>query len=177
MRFTVARKLWLAFAIVLVLLAAVAVLSVISLSAARAAAGQLIETHGVVEAVDRSAESMLLERVLLTQYVATGESQYAAEAQTARISYWDSWATVVEYGAERQLEIMADLQEAAPEYSNLLDWALEAYEENPQDVRLVLSIQSQHHDSREFTWRIRSYIGEIVVQCHQNAFLLLTDGA
>jgi methyl-accepting chemotaxis protein len=139
MRFTIARKLWLAFAIVLVLLAAVAVLSVISLSAARTSAAQLVEIHRVVEALDRSTESMLLERVSLTQYVATGETQYSVEAKAARSSYWDSWATVVEYGAERQLEIVSDLEEAVPQYSNLLDWAVESYEQNPQDIMLVSS--------------------------------------
>jgi methyl-accepting chemotaxis protein len=139
MRFTIARKLWLAFAIVLLFLAVVAVLSVISLSAARTATVQLIDVHAVVEAVDRSAESMLLERVLLTQYVATGDPQYSLLAEDARNSYWDSWAAVVEYGAQRQLEIVAELEDVVPQYSNLLDWAVESYERNPEDVELILS--------------------------------------
>jgi methyl-accepting chemotaxis protein len=139
MRFTVARKLWLAFAIVLVLLAAVAVLSVISLSAARTAAAQLVEIHRVMSAVDRSTESMLVERAMWTQYVATSDDRYATDARAARGRYAESWATVMEYGTEQQLAMVSDLQDAVPQYSNLLDWAVDTFEDNPQDPRLTLS--------------------------------------
>lgn len=139
MRLTVATKLWLAFAVVLVLLAAVAVLSVISLSAARSAAAQLVEIHRVVSALDRSTESMLMERAMWTQYVATGDDRYSLDARSARTRYAESWATVVEYGGQRQLEMVDDLQDAVPQYSNLLDWAVDSYEDNPQDPRLTLS--------------------------------------
>jgi methyl-accepting chemotaxis protein len=139
MRLTVGRKLWLGFAIVLVLLAAVAVLSVFSLSAARTAAAQLVEIHRVVSALDRSTESMLMERAMWTQYVATGDEGYSVDARAARSRYGESWGTVLEYGAGRQLEIVEDLQDAVPQYSNLLDWAVDSFEDNPQDPRLTLS--------------------------------------
>ena len=139
MRLTVGRKLWLAFSIVLILLAATAALAVFSLSAARTAAARLVEIHAVVQAVDSSTESMLVERALLTQYVATGEERYTVDASAARSSYWDSWATVTEYGVEQQLEMVGELQEAVPTYANLLDWAVEGYEQNPGELALALA--------------------------------------
>ncbi len=134
MRLTVARKLWLAFAIVLVLLAAVAVLAVYSLSSVRNAVADLIELHGVAEALDRSTEQLLLERTFMVQYVVTGDDQYTVDALAAQAAHWDAWWTVKDWGDRHGIEQVQAMEEAAFTYHSLLGRAIETYEGNPGEL-------------------------------------------
>jgi methyl-accepting chemotaxis protein len=134
MRLTVARKLWLAFAIVLVFLAAVAAFGVYALSSVRTAVADLIELHQVAEALDRSTEQLLLERTFMVQYVVTGDDQYTVDALAAQSAHWDAWWTVKEYGDEHGMEEVQAMEEAAFTYHSLLTGAVESYQENPAEL-------------------------------------------
>lgn len=134
MRLTIARKLWLAFAIVLVLLAVVAVLAVSTLNAARDAVAYLIDIHRVVEAIDRSTEQMLQERGALAEYFTTGEDQFSLEAQEALSAQSASWLIVKEYGVRQGVEGVQMVEDAAFVYHGILGTARAIYEENPEEL-------------------------------------------
>jgi nitrogen fixation/metabolism regulation signal transduction histidine kinase len=138
MRLTIARKLWLAFAIVLVLLVAVAALAVYSLDSVRTSVANLIELHGVAEALDRSTEQLLLERTFMVQYIATGDANYAADALAAQSAHWDAWWIVQEWGAERGIEEVPAMEEAVFSYHTLLASSVGSYEEHPSQRTSVL---------------------------------------
>jgi methyl-accepting chemotaxis protein len=133
MRLTIARKLWLAFAIVLVLLAVLAVLAVSTLNAARDAVAYLIEIHRVVEAVDLSTEQLLQERGALAEYYTTGDDQYSLEAQAARSAQSESWLIVKEYGVRQGVEVVQMVENAAFAYHGILETSVGIYESNPDD--------------------------------------------
>jgi len=138
MRFTVARKLWLAFAVVLVLLVAVAGLAVYSLNSVRTGVADVIELHAVAEALDRSTEQLLLERTFMVQYVVTGDAQYTADALAAQSAHWDAWWVVKDYGAEHGIEEVQAMEEAVFSYHSLLASSVKSYEEDPSQLTSVL---------------------------------------
>jgi nitrogen fixation/metabolism regulation signal transduction histidine kinase len=139
MRLTIARKLWLAFGIVLVLLVAVAALAVYSLNSVRTSVANLIELHGVAEALDRSTEELLLERTFMAQYVVTGDDQYTVDALAAQSAHWDAWWIVKEWGDERGIEEVQAMEEAVFNYHSRLARAIETYETGATDVATVLT--------------------------------------
>jgi methyl-accepting chemotaxis protein len=134
MRLTIARKLWLAFAIMLVLLAVVGVLAVATLNAARVAVADLIEMQGAAQALDRSSEQMLLERAALDRYFTTGEDRYATSAQAAKDAYSEAWATVRDYGLAEGLGQVEDVGNRAFAYHAVLQRALDAYAASPDQL-------------------------------------------
>jgi methyl-accepting chemotaxis protein len=138
MRFTVARKLWLAFAIVLVLLVAVAALAVYSLSSVRTSVADLIELHAVAEALDRSTEQLLVERTFLSRYVLTGDPDYTVDALAAQGAHWDAWWIVKEWGDQHGIEVVQDMEEAVFAYHGILGRAIETYEANPDQELAAL---------------------------------------
>jgi methyl-accepting chemotaxis protein len=139
MRLTVARKLWLAFAVVLALLVAVAGLAVYSLNSVRTAVADLIELHGVAEALDRSTEQLLLERTFMVQYILTGDDQYTVDALAAQSAHWDAWWTVKDWGEGQGIDAVQDMETAVFSYHSLLTSSVESYEENPSARTAVLA--------------------------------------
>jgi methyl-accepting chemotaxis protein len=131
MRLTIAMKLWLVFAIMLVLLAAVGVLAVATLNAARTAVADLIKIQGAAQALDRSSEQLLLERAALARYFTTGEDRYATDAQAAKTAQSEAWAIVKEYGLAEGLGQVEDVEYRAYGYHTVLQRALDAYAANP----------------------------------------------
>jgi methyl-accepting chemotaxis protein len=150
MRLTIARKLWLVFAIMLVLLAAVGALAVATLSAARTAVADLIEIQGVAQALDRSAEQLLLERAALDRYFTTGEDRYATNAQAAQTAHSEAWAIVKEYGLGEGLGQVDAVENAAFAYHTVLQRSLDAYEGNPDELAgasMQLDIADEHYNT------------------------------
>jgi len=133
MRLTIARKLWLAFAVVLALLVVLAVLAVSTLNAARDAVAYLIEIHQVVEATDRSTEQLLEERGALAEYYTTGDDQYLVEAEAARSAHSESWLAVKEYGLRQRLGVVQMVEDAAFAYHGILQTSMGIYEANPDN--------------------------------------------
>jgi HAMP domain-containing protein len=150
MRLTIARKLWLVFAIMLVLLATVGALAVATLSAARSAVAELIEIQRVVQAIDRSAEQLLLERAALDRYFTTGEDRYSASAQAARAAHTESWVTVKEYGLDEGLGQVEVVENTAFAYHVILERSLEIYAANPDQfaaASMQLDIADEHYNT------------------------------
>lgn len=143
MKFTIARKLWVGFGIPSILLIAVAVLGVVNLNRADAAVEELTEVHKVLEALDRSTEYMLLQRVKITQYVVTGEKAHAIDAESAGRTHEAMWAIVRTHGAEKNPDLIKDLEQVMAGYNILLDKAIVVYEENPDDLTVALVVLNQ----------------------------------
>jgi methyl-accepting chemotaxis protein len=139
MRLTVARKLWVAFGIVLVLLAAVAVLAVISATSAATAVASLAEIHGAAEALDRGVEQLLLESTNVTQYIMTKDERYQTAALAARNRYNESWVIVRRYGDEYGVVLVDQTEEAAIGYHDLLDESVRKYGEAPGEIATALA--------------------------------------
>jgi HAMP domain-containing protein len=139
MRMTVARKLWVAFAIVLVLLAVVAVLAVFSATTAATAVASLAEIHAAAEALDRGVEQMLLESTNVTQYIMTKDERYQIAASAARSRYYDSWVTVRRYGDKYGVALVDETEEAAIGYHDLLDNTVQRYKETPGEIATALT--------------------------------------
>jgi HAMP domain-containing protein len=143
MKFTIARKLWLSFSILSLLLIAVALMGVVNLNRAYAAVDKLKEVHKVLEALDRSTEYMLLERVKITQYVTTGEETHAIDAESAGRAHEEMWAIVQAHGAGKNPDLIKDLEQFMWGYNTLLDKAVGVYEENPDDLASALAVLNQ----------------------------------
>jgi CHASE3 domain sensor protein len=72
MKLSIAYKLAIGFGIVVILLAAIAGISIFSLTRAQNLTQELIDLQKIVQATNRSKEALLAERVGIGHYILTG---------------------------------------------------------------------------------------------------------
>ena len=138
MRLTIAAKLSIAFGLVLALLAAVGLLSVASLSRARAGARQLADSQIVLEGLNRSVEYLLRERVVLGHVWAGGAIQRTAEAEEARADFDEAWEVVRTFREADSPNMVRGIELGHETYDAALQEAVALYEANPDDLSAVM---------------------------------------
>lgn len=138
MRLTIARKLSIAFGIVLVLMAAVALVGVVSLNRASAAAEEITESQVVMQSADRSLEYLLWERVELGRAWTRGETVHIARADEMRAEFEAAWQVVVTHRGEKYGTMMDTIEREHALYEELLKEAVALFEANPNDLPAVL---------------------------------------
>lgn len=139
MRLTIARKLSIAFGVILALMAAVALVGVVSLNRASAAAEEITESQVVMQGLDRSLEYLLWERVELGRVWTRGETEHMARAEEIRAEFDAAWQVVQTHRGE-EYPIMIDGVEREHElYVSLLGEAVALFEANPNDLAAVLA--------------------------------------
>lgn len=138
MKFSIARKLTIAFGIVLLLMAVLATVAIISLNRARVAAEQLIEIQEIVIAVDRATEKVFQERVALDSYFFTGNEQGKAQFELAYDDYTDAWAVVRNHRAEEYPDMLRTIEQQRTTNYNLYYNALLFHETSLGDLNRVM---------------------------------------
>jgi methyl-accepting chemotaxis protein len=139
MKLTIASKLSIAFGVVLALLAAVGLLSVVSLGRARAGAQELADSQVVLEGLDRSVEYLLRERVALGHVWATGQIQRTVDAEEARGEFDAAWEVVRTYRVADSPNMVRAIELGHETYDGALQEAVALYEANPDDLAAVMA--------------------------------------
>lgn len=136
-KLSIARKIGLGFGIVLLLLFTVAVVGVVSLNKTRTATKELIEIQRVTEALDRSAEYMLLERMKISQYISTGDDIHVVDAESLRRNQQVEWKFVRAHSVAQVPDMIENIDRVHTTYEGLLDKIVTTYKENPKNSRAV----------------------------------------
>jgi methyl-accepting chemotaxis protein len=151
MRLTIARKLSMAFGVVLALLAIVSLLGVFGLSRARVAAEELAEAQVLMDALDHSLEYLLRERLEVGNVWTTGAMEHMAYAEEARGEFQAAWEVVRTYRAEENPGMLRTIEEGHDGYETLLAEAVGLYEANPNDLAAVMA---KAKEADEFFYRV-----------------------
>ncbi len=151
MRLTIGRKLSIAFGVVLALLVIVVLLSVYSLSRARAAAQELAEAQVLMDALDHSLEHLLWERLEVGNVWTTGNTAHMADAEVARGEFEAAWDIVRQYRAAENPSMLRSVEEGHATYEGLLQEAVDLYEADPNDL---VGVMNEAREADEFFVRV-----------------------
>ncbi len=150
MKLTIGRKLSIAFGVVFLLLVIVGLLSVYSLSRARAAAEELAEAQVLMDALDHSVEYLLRERMEVGNVWTTGETEHAAYAEEARREFEAAWEVVRTYRAAENPGMVRGIEQGHKTYEELMQEAVALYEANPNDLAAIME---EAREADEFFYR------------------------
>jgi len=128
-----------AFGLVLALLVTLGLLSVFSLSRARAAAEELAQAQVLVEALDHSLEHLLRERVEVGNVWTTGKTEHMASAEEARAEFQAAWEVVRTNRAAQTPNMVRAIEHGHEMYESALEEAVALYEANPNDLAAVMA--------------------------------------
>jgi methyl-accepting chemotaxis protein len=151
MKLTIARKLSIAFGVVLVLLVVVSLLGVFGLSRARVAAEELAEAQVLMDALDHSLEYLLRERLEVGNVWTTGAMEHMDYAEEARGQFQEAWEVVRTYRAEENPGMLRTIEEGHKGYETLLAEAIDLYRANPNDLSAVMA---KAKEADEFFYRV-----------------------
>jgi methyl-accepting chemotaxis protein len=102
------------------------------LNRTRAATDDLINIQRITEAIDRSAEDMLLERMKISQYISTGEAIHVVDAESMRRSRQEEWKFIRTQSEVAVQDMIQNIDRVHETYEGLLDKVVAAYKKNPK---------------------------------------------
>jgi len=137
MKLSIANKLAIGFGIVVLLLAAVAGLSIISLNRSQGLIEELIDLQRVVQATNRSKAALLAERVGIGHYILTGVPGGLEKMDQARETF-SEWETLIEERSGEENTKLNEIISAREKYQGQLDDAIFVYENFPDNTSEIL---------------------------------------
>lgn len=138
-KLTIRRKLMLGFGVVLVLMIVVVVMGAISLNRIRISTHELVEIQSVMEAIDRSAEYLLLARMKVSQYISSGQDSHLVDAESARRNQQAEWKVVRTYSAAKVPNMIRNIERVHTTYEGILDKVVITYQANPNDSEPIFA--------------------------------------
>ena len=131
MKLTIAKKLYIGFGILVVLLVIMSILSVSSLNQTQRLTSDLIEYQIVVQATNQCKESIFTSRVGIVQTYLTGSRSGLSRTATAREDYDEWWEVVKRYRGIEKAELLLEIENIRVEYDRRLDQAITSLNANP----------------------------------------------
>ena len=146
-KITIGKKIGFGFGIILLLLIVIVVIGVASLNRTRAATDDLINIQRITEAIDRSAEDMLLERMKISQYISTGAAIHVVDAESMRRSRQEEWKFIRTQSEVAAQDMIQNIGRVHETYEGLLDKVVATYKKNPKKGAIIFA---QLNDTDQF---------------------------